>query len=135
MILALIVSISMTSLNCTPDTGTCGLLRAILEDSVSTRVFKLNRHPELSIRFLDSNGQIDSCCTLKPVFGKKVEIIRKPAHDFPMRTLDIMVQRVEGNGKKYKVHYFQPSTGAVGYILLRKGKTAFKVTKVIYTQY
>ena len=106
----------MTTFSWPPDSGTCGLLRAILEDSVSTRVFKLNRHPELSIRFLDSNGQLDSNCTLEPIFGKNVEIIHKPADDSPMRTLDIMIQRVESNGKEYKVHYFQPSTGAVGYI-------------------
>lgn len=135
MLLAIIFSISISGLQQPPDTGTCGLFQAILRDSISSKVFKLNKHPELSIRFLDSNGQLDSSCTIDPAFGKRVEIIRKPRYDFLTRPLDIMIEKVEVKGKQYKVHYNQPSTGAVGYIILRKSNAGFKVTKVIYTQY
>ena len=135
MLLSFLFSIVVAGLPQPKDTGTCALLKAILKDSVSSRVFKLNRHPELSIRFLDMQGQLNSNCTFDPVFGKKVEVVFKPAHYFRSRPLDIMIQKVERDKERYKVHYFQPSTGAVGYILLKRKETGFKVVKVIHTQY
>ena len=135
MILAIMFSISMSGPQHPPVNETCGLLKAILKDRLSIRVFQLNSHPELSVRFLDRNGVLDSTCTFEPIFGKKVEIVHKPAGEFPIRTLDIMIPSLDVNGTGYKVNYYQPSTGAVGYIVLTKKNTGFKITKVIHTQY
>jgi hypothetical protein len=106
----------------------CLILKTILKDDLSRRTFKLDRHKDLPITFIDKKGIIGECVTGK-IFERDVNIIYDSSYKRPPHSWNIIIYGLEKRHNRFKMTMEQTATGATGYIEFRRSRDKMVVTK------